>query len=112
MRLLYVIDSLARGGAEASLAAMAPGLIDRGVELHVVYLHEADAFRSQLETAGARVVSLAPTRSGRSRFQNVATTARLVRELRPDLVHTTLFEADIAGRPAARLVKTPVVSSL
>jgi len=38
MRLLYVIDSLAPGGAETSLAEMAPELVRRGVELHVLPL--------------------------------------------------------------------------
>lgn len=41
MRLLYVIDSLAPGGAETSLAAMAPGLVARGIELHVLPLGQA-----------------------------------------------------------------------
>ena len=37
---------------------------------------------------------------------------RLVGEVEPDLVHTTLYEADIAGRVGARLAGVPVVSSL
>jgi glycosyltransferase involved in cell wall biosynthesis len=36
----------------------------------------------------------------------------LVRSLRPDLVHTTLFESDVAGRIAAVSARVPVVSSL
>jgi glycosyltransferase involved in cell wall biosynthesis len=36
----------------------------------------------------------------------------LVRDRRPDLVHTTLFEADIAGRLAATVARVPVVSSI
>jgi glycosyltransferase involved in cell wall biosynthesis len=35
-----------------------------------------------------------------------------MRATRPDLVHTTLFEADVSGRVAARLTGIPVVSSL
>jgi glycosyltransferase involved in cell wall biosynthesis len=37
---------------------------------------------------------------------------RLIRERSPDLVHTTLFEADITGRIAAARARVPVVSSL
>jgi glycosyltransferase involved in cell wall biosynthesis len=36
----------------------------------------------------------------------------LIRRQRPDLVHTTLFESDLAGRLASRLTSTPVVSTL
>ena len=37
---------------------------------------------------------------------------RLVRRLRPDVVHTTLWEADVLGRLAGMLTGTPVVSTL
>jgi glycosyltransferase involved in cell wall biosynthesis len=36
----------------------------------------------------------------------------LIRDLEPDLIHTTLFDADVAGRTAARFAHVPVVSSL
>jgi glycosyltransferase involved in cell wall biosynthesis len=36
----------------------------------------------------------------------------MIRRVRPDLVHTTLFEADVAGRIAARRAHAPVVTSL
>jgi glycosyltransferase involved in cell wall biosynthesis len=36
----------------------------------------------------------------------------IVRERRPDIVHTTLFEADVAGRIGARRAGVPVVSTL
>ena len=38
MRVLYVIDSLIGGGAETSLAHMAPAYRDLGIELHVAFL--------------------------------------------------------------------------
>ena len=40
VRVLYVIDSLVPGGAERSLATMAPHLIARGVDLDVAYLKD------------------------------------------------------------------------
>lgn len=64
MRLLYVIDSLAPGGAETSLAEMAPGLVARGVELHVLPLGPRLDLAPRLELAGAMVHSRA-SRSGR-----------------------------------------------
>ena len=49
MRVLYVIDSLIGGGAETSLAHMAPAYRDLGLELHVAFLKSrwdvADALR-------------------------------------------------------------------
>jgi glycosyltransferase involved in cell wall biosynthesis len=109
VRVLYVIDSLDRpGGAEQALAVMAPHLVAAGVDLDVAYLIERDGFQQEIRDAGARVFPLLePTRRRRA-----AAVARLVRANRVDLVHTTLFEADLAGRAGATLARTPVVSSL
>lgn len=109
MRVLYLIDSLAPGGAESSLAALARFYPERGVELEVAYLHDRTGLHDQLEAAGARLTSLA---GPGGRLGWVRRAAALVRDRRPDLVHTTLFEADIAGRLAAAAARVPVVSSI
>ncbi|MFN8024847.1 MAG: glycosyltransferase [Acidimicrobiia bacterium] len=109
IRLLYVIDSVAAGGAERSLAALAPHYRDLGVDLTVVTLVDRQGVEQQLLDAGARLLSVA---SAKGRSGKLRALRALVREERPDLVHTTLFEADILGRTAARLAGTPVVSSL
>ena len=109
MRVLYVIESLAPGGAETSLAALAGLYPDHGVELEVAYLHERPGLQKQFQAAGARLTSLAGP-GGRRRW--VRRAAELIRDRRPDLVHTTLFEADVAGRLTAASTRTPVVTSL
>jgi glycosyltransferase involved in cell wall biosynthesis len=109
VRVLYVIDSLAAGGAERSLAALAPRYRERGVDLEVAYLHDRPGIQDDLRAAGARLHSLAGA-GGRPGW---AVRARaLIRRRDPDLVHTTLFEADVAGRTAGWLTGRPVVSSL
>ncbi len=109
MHVLYAIDSLDRpGGAEQALAAMAPHLVASGVTLDIAYLTERPGFQDELREAGARVYPvLEPGRLPRTRA-----LASLIRERRPDLVHTTLYEADLAGRWAAAATRTRVVSSL
>lgn len=109
MRVLYVIDSLVPGGAERSLAALAPAYGERGVALDVAYLQDRPGVQADLESGGATVFCVAGP-GGRARV--VRRLLRLVRTRRPDLVHTTLAEANIAGRTAARLAGVPVVSSL
>jgi len=108
VRILYVIDSLAPGGAERSLVSIAPHLMERGIELRVAAVQDRDDLRDDLEHAGVEVVHLTPAgRPGR-----VRQLAALVRSIRPDLVHTTLFEADIAGRLAAAMERVPCVCTL
>ena len=108
VRVLYVIDSLLPGGAERSLAAMAPALGRRGVELHVVPLIDRPGVQAELEAAGA---VLHPA-VGAVRWAALGPLRRLIRDVAPDLVHTTLFEADVAGRLAARAAGRPSVTSL
>lgn len=110
LRVLQLIDSLERAGAEQSLVAMAPHLVAAGVELHVGHFASTDGLRRALESAGATVHPLADR--GRSRAQHARAASGLVGELHPDVVHTTLFEADLAGRPAAARHRVPCVSSL
>jgi glycosyltransferase involved in cell wall biosynthesis len=109
VRVLHLIDSLARGGAEQSLAAMAPHLAAAGVALEVAVLHDRPGLREELEAAGVPVWSLA---GPGGRLGWVRRARRLVAVRRPDLVHTTLAEASLVGRVAASSFRVPVVSSL
>lgn len=108
MRVLSIIDSLAVGGAEQSLSTLTPHLVQRGIDLHVGHLIDERGVGPELLAGGAHLHSLAG-RGGR--LFALRRTMATIRRIRPDLVHTTLFEADLVGRTAARLVGVPVVSS-
>jgi len=109
VHVLYLIDSLVAGGAERSLAALAPYLVAEGVALEVATLHDRPGVQDDLIAAGVPLYSLAGD-GGRAGW--IRRTTRLVKKRQPDLVHTTLFEADLAGRIAATRCRVPVVSSL
>jgi hypothetical protein len=109
LHVLYLIDSLVPGGAERSLVAMAPHLAAGGVRLEVATLHQRPGLQDELVGIGVPLHCLAG-RGGRVRWAGRA--ARLITARRPDIVHTTLFEADLAGRVAATMCRTRVVSSL
>lgn len=109
LRVLSLIDSIqAGGGAETSLATMAPALTAHGIELHVAYFHQRVGLDDELRAGGARLHLIGE----HGRLKRVLAVHRLIEEVRPDVVHTTLFEADLAGRLAGRWSKVPVVSSL
>lgn len=108
VRVLTVMPGLdGDGGAERSLAATAPGLVERGVELHVAVLTDRLELRPELEAAGATVHALG---CGQRRLvPRVTALRRLVRELRPDLLHATLYHATVPAQLVARLTGTPVL---
>lgn len=108
MKVLHVIDSLEPAGAERSLVAMVPALQSHGVRSAVVHFGAGPGLADELRVAGTDVVRI----SARGRWSRIWELSQLVGRVRPDLIHTSLFEADIAGRLAAARWRVPVVSSL
>lgn len=108
MRVLHVIDSLAQGGAEQSLAEMLPYLSDAGVRSLVATLHRREGVETLVREAGAPVRVL----DGGGRPGRLRSLRQLVLRSRPDLVHTTLFEASVLGRLACWGTGIPVLTSL
>ena len=104
MRVLHLITTLDRGGAENQLAALCRRLAERGpVRPAVAYLKGDGELAADLLAAGvpvARVGQATPWRA-----------ARLLGDWRPDLVHTHLFKADLLGAALAPRAGIPLLST-
>ena len=103
-RILYVIDSLAIGGAEMLLVDLVDAALQRGWRPHVAFftpgpLEEALAARGVATTR----VSRRGLRDPRAALRLLA----LMRRERPAVVHTHLTKSDLAGQAAARLAGVP-----
>jgi glycosyltransferase involved in cell wall biosynthesis len=108
-RVVHLIDNLSsRGGAQQSIAALAPAIGRHGVHLSVAHLDRSDDLAAGLRTAGVEVVSL---QGGGGRLVDLVRVARFLRAERPDLLHTSLHAANLVGRVAGRLTGVPVVTS-
>lgn len=106
---LFVINSFGAGGAERSLVELLPELETRGVELVVVCLASQQVgFEDEVRTAGHDVRFL----DGRGMPGKVRALRAMIKDLQPDLIYTSLFDADIAGRLAAIGTDVPVMSLL
>lgn len=123
-RVVFVGHTARQSGAELALVRLVPGLAD--TDVHVV-LAEDGPLVGLLETSGATVTVLPmdtrtretnratvqpgrlPLRSAWHAAVYTARLARLLRELRPDLVHTNTLKASIYGGAAARLAGVPLV---
>ena len=87
----------------------APLLRQRGVALAVGVLSGEGGLATELAAAGIPPMSLG---GPGGRLGGVRRLRDLVREFRPDVIHTTLFASDIVGRAAALVERVPTVSSL
>ena len=113
MRILHVINSLgASGGAENGMVREIASISD-GFEHRVARLFEKDQLDAQLEASGISVVPLgfAASRAG---WNWPLATRRLVRvanEFGPDVIHSSLFSANLVAQLTGRQTGVPVLST-
>lgn len=109
LHVLHVIDGVGvGGGAEESLVAMLPLLKARGIDSTVVCLFRRDGWEDRLTAKGYQVVVLQPY----NRWARVWMLRRLIRQVRPDIVHASLVEATLTARIAGLGLGTPQLDSL
>jgi glycosyltransferase involved in cell wall biosynthesis len=110
MRVLYVIDALGEGGAEMSLAELLPPLAAAGISPTIVCLKSrgGEGVQDRLVGDGFDVRMLRPGRLTSQARQ----TAEVARAIDAELIHTTLYQANLVGALAGALTRTPVVRSL
>lgn len=112
-RVVHVIDSLAgSGGAENRLVDEVVALQGR-FEQTVVRLFERDFLEGRLTEVGVPVVALGfrAGRAGRTWPLAGHRLTGVLRELRPDVIHTSLFTGNLVGQLAGARLGVPVVST-
>lgn len=115
MKVLHVINSLSAGGAELHLLELCRHLKRQGVEVVVACLRElfkgSRSLRPDFEQEGIRVVHLRA--DSRYEWRFLGRLARLLKEEQPDILHTHLPRADLAGAWGHWLYPSPIwVSSV
>ncbi|WP_406316804.1 glycosyltransferase [Streptosporangium sp. NBC_01639] len=114
-RVVLLIGQLKVGGTEKQVFLLATGLARNGVTVNVVTLHSDGPYRDALELAGIPVhnarftgLSTGPLALPRNLLA-AARLTRLIRHLRPDVLHAFLYHAYVVGAPIAWLARVPVV---
>ncbi len=109
VRILYMIGGLARGGAERQLTELVTRVDLERFEPVVCSLAPLGALAELIERAGVRVLSL-EKRPGVS-LVALLRLVRLIRELRPAVLHTYLPPANWRGLVAGRATAVPLIVS-
>lgn len=109
MRIAFVITGLNLGGAEKMVAALADAMVDKGNQILIIYMTgSAMVLPTSPEV---RVIGLGIS-SGRHLARGFLKMRSLLREFRPDVVHSHMVHANIMSRlvrivtPIPRLVCT------
>jgi glycosyltransferase involved in cell wall biosynthesis len=109
-RVALVTTNLARGGAEGQVALLARGLRRQGWDLSVISLLKPSAFEAELSAAGVPVFSL-HMRPGGWNPPGYPRFAFTLRKLRPQILHSHMFHANLLARAARLVCPVPVLIS-
>lgn len=107
IRVLHLVTSLEVGGAQHGMLLGLPKFNTDRYEHIVCSIMDRMQMASQFRDAGIEVRSL-----GLSRKTDISVALRLralLKELRPDVLHTYLLHGNILGRLIGRLVGVPVI---
>jgi glycosyltransferase involved in cell wall biosynthesis len=112
LKVLHLIEGLGSGGAERLLYTNLKHFDRERLENAVVTVFsDADYWKQPILDLNVPVSSLA-CRSLRDIFKGVRRLRKEIRRFEPDLIHTHLWAANVIGRIAGFLTKTPVISSI
>lgn len=108
MKLVFIITGTGVGGAETMLQGVLTRLSPE-FQPHVISMAPVGKIGEKLRARGISVESLAMRRG----VPDPIALIRLIRDLRrlkPDLVHTWMYHADLMGGVAARLARVPALA--
>ena len=110
LSVLFLITGLAYGGAETQLVNLATSLKKRGWEVRVVSMLPPQAFTEELKEAGIPL-SILNMRRGVADPRAVFRLVKILREWRPDIVHSHMIHANLLARVTRLFYKIPVLIS-
>jgi glycosyltransferase involved in cell wall biosynthesis len=119
IRIVYFITSLEGGGTERQLALMLEGLPDVSYEKHIVCLSGLGPLQDKFAEVSASITDLKYPRlrhNGRFVWKNLPSTVtsvmklvRILKKLRPDILHTLIPVCNVMGSIAGKLAGVPVI---
>src|SRR4051795_3766592 len=108
--ILLLITTLTFGGAETQMVRLATELKSAGWDVSVACMMAPTAYTSILERAHIPVFSLDMPR-GVPDPRGLLRLARLIRRLKPDVLHAHMVHANLLGRITRLIAHVPVVIS-
>jgi glycosyltransferase involved in cell wall biosynthesis len=109
IRVVFIISGLATGGAEIMLVQLLKNLDRSRFAPSVISLTNRGSIGEQIAALGITVDSLG-LRAGLGAVVSIARLVRRLRDLRPHVVHTWMYHADLIGGLAARLAGVRAVA--
>ena len=112
IKVLHLIPTLSSGGAERQLVNLVVNTSKEKVNHVICVINDADFFAPSVHKAGYKIIEL--NISAKHPFLQAARKFReVIKEEKPDIIHSWLYDANISARLANLLNKQiPIVTSL
>jgi len=101
IKVLQLLVSMPVGGAEQMVAVLATGLDPREFQVRVACIGTAGPLGAELSRAGYPVISLGLDVKHCGKLVIIKKLRALLRELKPDILHTHLYHPNLYGRLAS-----------
>src|SRR5688572_15888935 len=102
MRIIVLMNSLNTGGAEFSTLSFYQWLASRGYVIQLVCIKKTSPSLDPAEFGFSDNLQFLQGKSFLSRVRNLV---RIIRQFKPDVVHSVLFDANLLGRMGRILTK-------
>jgi len=109
MKILYVIPNLEIGGTEKHLYYLASGMRRKGYSVKIVCLEKLGELGKIMEREGFDVNALKINKSYNPLI--VLKLGRILKEFKPDVLHTYLFGFHLWAGVAGKFLKVPLIIS-
>jgi glycosyltransferase involved in cell wall biosynthesis len=106
IRVIHLITGLNLGGAERMVCRLVQNMDRARFDSVVISLLPGGRIREPIEQAGIKVHSLKIT-DGASSVPGALKLASLIRSIKPDLMQTWLYHADLLGVTVGRALRVP-----
>ena len=108
IRVVHCLEQVRSGGVERRRLSLAKSLDARRFEQTLICTEADPQLRRSFEEAGCKLIEIGPLKRGIDARQ-IMNAARLLGELKPDIVHGAVFEGVIVASLAGRLARVPTV---
>lgn len=105
MKILIVITGLGMGGAESQVVSLANEFASRDYKVTLAYILEPALVLPRSEQV--KVVWLGGTKSPSGMLKAYANLAKLIKQSKPDVLHSHMYHANILSRLARLVSKVP-----
>ena len=102
MNIVFLSNTMGRGGAEMQIKDYAVRLVERGHRVMVISMMPFEEFEDELSAGGVETASLGLGK-GKASAGALATLVTTLVRFRPDVVHAHMFSAILAARVARML---------